>query len=602
MKRSWLITIAFILCIAAAAGAMTWVTVAVLSLERAEASGRRQAALEDAVRLALWRADSTLAPLVMQENLLPWFAYRPGASLPSSANVDNGAPLAASSPYVLVHFELEADGRLVSPEVPAGVPALAGSSGDHRLKPELQLDPAEGKTPLARVAAVATPAKLRSLLPAPPRQPPGPPAPNVLTQNAQFTVSPQQRAADRDRRSQMRSNFEQQGEVEYNFRNEALNGSNSMLLNNKNAGVTNQVTVSNFLTVNVPGAPLTPLWLDGQLILARRISVAGRDVVQGCLLDWPAIRDLLVDTVGDLLPSAAFEPVVGDPSVEPARMLAALPLRIVPGDLPSDSPRNLSPIRVSLIVAWVCMTLAAAAVAGLLAGILRLSNRRASFVTAVTHELRTPLTTFQMYVEMLAEGMVPPGEASRHYLKTLRAEVSRLTHMVENILAYARLERRRNIGRIETIAAGRLLDGMQARLAQRAEQAGMELSFEATPADRDCLVRASASVVEQVLFNLVDNACKYAADAEDKRIHIELRTLDDRLEVRVRDHGPGMSPPRRWFRSFGKTAQEAAQSAAGIGLGLALSRRLTRHIGGDLRVVQSAEGGACLALSLSRSR
>ncbi len=601
MKRSWLITIAFILCMAAAAGAMTWVTVAVLSLERAEAGGRRQAALEDAVRLALWRADSTLVPLVMQENLLPWFAYRPGATLPSSANADKGAPLAASSPYVLVHFELEADGRLVSPEVSKPeaqasdqTAPLAGASGFN--------GPAEGKTPLARVAAVATPAKLRSLLPAPPAQPPGPPAPNVLTQNTQFTVSPQQRAADRDRRSQMRSNFEQQGEIEYNFRNGAWNGGNSVLLNNKNNDVTNQVTVSNFLTVNVPGAPLTPLWLDGQLLLARRISVAGRDVVQGCLLDWPAIRDLLVDTVGDLLPSATFEPVVGDPSVEPARMLAALPLRIVPGDLPSDSPRNLSPIRVSLIVAWVCMTLAAAAVAGLLAGILRLSNRRASFVTAVTHELRTPLTTFQMYVEMLAEGMVPPGEPSRHYLKTLRAEVSRLTHMVENILAYARLERRRNIGRIETIAAGRLLDGMQARLAQRAEQAGMELIVESAPADCDCLVRASASVVEQVLFNLVDNACKYAADADDKRIHIELQTLDDRLEVRVRDHGPGMSPPRRWFRSFGKTAQEAAQSAAGIGLGLALSRRLARHIGGDLRVVQSAEGGACLALSLARSR
>jgi len=63
-----------------------------------------------------------------------------------------------------------------------------------------------------------------------------------------------------------------------------------------------------------------------------------------------------------------------------------------------------------------------------------------------------------------------------------------------------------------------------------------------------------------------------------------------------------MSPPRRWFRSFGKTAQEAAQSAAGIGLGLALSRRLARHIGGDLRVVPSTDGGACVALSLARSR
>ena len=72
-----------------------------------------------------------------------------------------------------------------------------------------------------------------------------------------------------------------------------------------------------------------------------------------------------------------------------------------------------------------------------------LSERRGAFVSAVTHELRTPLTTLRMYTEMLADGMVPDEPRRRSYLQTLRAEADRLGHLVENVLAYSRLERNR---------------------------------------------------------------------------------------------------------------------------------------------------------------
>ena len=113
MKRSWLVWIGFALCVAVTAAAMTWVTCAVVRLDRAEAESRRQAALEESVRLALWRADATLAPLVTQESLAPWLAYRP--FLP---NRQPSPFLAAATPHVLVHFQFEPDGRMTSPEVP----------------------------------------------------------------------------------------------------------------------------------------------------------------------------------------------------------------------------------------------------------------------------------------------------------------------------------------------------------------------------------------------------------------------------------------------------------------------------------------------------
>ena len=70
--------------------------------------------------------------------------------------------------------------------------------------------------------------------------------------------------------------------------------------------------------------------------------------------------------------------------------------------------------------------------------------------------------------------------------------------------------------------------------------------------------------------------------------------------IAVADHGPGLSAAvrRRLFRSFSKSAEEAAASAPGIGLGLALSRRLARDMGGDLRLDENAVGGARFILSL----
>jgi signal transduction histidine kinase len=214
-----------------------------------------------------------------------------------------------------------------------------------------------------------------------------------------------------------------------------------------------------------------------------------------------------------------------------------------------------------------------------------------------------------MYAEMLAEGMVPDESQRRGYLATLRTEAVRLTHMVENVLAYARLERGRTGGRVETLPVGQLVHGIRDRLACRAEQAGMKLVVAVPERAGEVRVRTNPSAAEQVLFNLVNNACKYAAGADDKRIHLRAEPDGSTVALRVADHGPGLPPTvrRRLFEPFSKSAEEAAGSAPGVGLGLALSRRLARDMGGDLRLEHGnghvAEGGAepdgaCFVLSL----
>ncbi|MCL4191805.1 MAG: HAMP domain-containing histidine kinase, partial [Thermoguttaceae bacterium] len=217
-----------------------------------------------------------------------------------------------------------------------------------------------------------------------------------------------------------------------------------------------------------------------------------------------------------------------------------------------------------------------------------------TFVSAVTHELRTPLTTFHMYTEMLAEGMVSEPQRRQEYLDTLRREATRLTHLVENVLAYARLERGRANGRVERFTLGSLLDQLVPRLAEHARHSGMEVTSELDAAARGATVRANASAVEQIVFNLVDNACKYAASASDRRIHLAAHRNGSQVELRISDHGPGIAPSaaKRLFRPFSKSAREAAHSAPGVGLGLALSRRLARDMGADLALDRRSEGAS----------
>ena len=131
----------------------------------------------------------------------------------------------------------------------------------------------------------------------------------------------------------------------------------------------------------------------------------------------------------------------------------------------------------------------------------------------------------------------------------------------------------------------------------------MELVVRAPEGQGDVAVRADPAAVEQILFNLVDNACKYAASAADRRIELVVDGGGGRPALKVCDHGPGVSPAdaRRLFRPFSKSASDAAVSAPGVGLGLALSRRLAREMGGDLGFEPGASGGACFVLALKRS-
>ena len=347
------------------------------------------------------------------------------------------------------------------------------------------------------------------------------------------------------------------------------------------------------------------MWIDDALILTREAWVDGARIVQGVWLDWPALRQAWLGELGDLFPNATLEPAANAeadarPQDDPLRF-AALPVRLVPGMITLPDLPFWTPLRRSLAAAVACVLIAALAVALLLYGTVALSERRAAFVSAVTHELRTPLTTFRLYSEMLADDMVKDEAQKKTYLETLTGEAGRLSHLVENVLAYAKLERGSAKTRAENTTIGSLLDRMLPRLKQRASECDMDVVVHATEADRQSKLHIDTAAVEQILFNLVDNACKYAAPrAAQPVIHVEAVTGGKFAMLRVRDHGAGIArgERRRIFHPFHKSADQAAHSAPGVGLGLALCRRLAAALGGEITLDTAWKDGACFVVRL----
>lgn len=523
----------------------------VLERDRGEAMARRKATLEENVRLALWRMDSELAPLVANESARPPATYQ---------------RFFAPSPYVQLHFQLTGN-NLTSPQ--AGVDAARWA----QFREKVAVD---------RIASILD--TRREVLG---RE-------EVASNIALGSTNPQ-----------YQQNLDTYSAPVQSFKNAVEWGARTKLARQSRGysgageGLEQQAKVDALWSPSE--AAMVPLWVGEELLLARRTTVDGARRVQGVWLDWDRLGKKLLADVRDLLPSADLVPVPNDqPSAN--RVLATLPVRLEPGTLPLGPIETSPEVTLVLVTAWAGVIVAALAFGVLLLGAVSLSERRGAFVSAVTHELRTPLTTFRMYTEMLSEGMVRDEAKQKKYLDTLRKEAIRLGHLVENVLSYARIERGRARAQAESLTVRDLYARFEERLRDRAGQVGMALCIDLDEDQGSLMVSVETSAVDQILFNLVDNACKYAAGAEDERIHLSARPRGRSVELIVSDHGPGIRGAGRkvLFEPFSKSAHEAANSAPGVGLGLALSRRLARAMKGDLRYDDGHDGGACFVLSVPR--
>jgi len=239
------------------------------------------------------------------------------------------------------------------------------------------------------------------------------------------------------------------------------------------------------------------------------------------------------------------------------------------------------------------------AVYRMIAVVVRYAEKRNNFVSAVSHELKTPLTAIRMHGEMLRDGLVSSEEKRNEYYRTIHDESERLGRLINNVLEFSQLERGQRELHLMVGSLAEVVRDVVANLGPHAERQGFRLSaridddLPAVCFDRDALV--------QVLFNLTDNAMKYARGAGPQSIEIDCHRADeggrrspqgDRVVLEVRDFGPGV--PRRHlshvFEPFYRAAADD-EVAKGTGIGLALVRDLCQAMGAAVTADNVAGGG-----------
>lgn len=212
---------------------------------------------------------------------------------------------------------------------------------------------------------------------------------------------------------------------------------------------------------------------------------------------------------------------------------------------------------------------------------------RNSLLNAISHDLRTPLASIVGAASTLVEDAAKLSPSDRHELsKAIYDEALRMSNLANNILDMARLDAGQSpINRqwyaLDEIIAGALAR-LQVKLAMRQVSSNLPAGL--------CMVYLDAALIEQVLVNLLDNACKYTP--ADTVIDIIAELSAHTLKVTVADRGPGIpaGEEEQLFEKFYRLQREGTQS--GVGLGLAICRAIILAHGGVIGVHNRAGGGA----------
>jgi signal transduction histidine kinase len=228
------------------------------------------------------------------------------------------------------------------------------------------------------------------------------------------------------------------------------------------------------------------------------------------------------------------------------------------------------------------------------------ANRaKADFLASMSHELRTPLNAIGGYADLLEmEIHGPITEPQRVALGRVKQSQQHLLTLINDVLAFAKVEAGQISLEVDTHAAADLLASVEHIAFPLADQKEIALSIE--ECDPALRLLGDEERIRQILLNLVGNAIKFTAERGWVRLRCEAE--GEWVEIHVRDNGAGIAPElqRSIFDPFMQVDRRFSNPREGVGLGLAISRDLARAMNGDL-TVRSREGeGSTFTLKLPR--
>lgn len=226
---------------------------------------------------------------------------------------------------------------------------------------------------------------------------------------------------------------------------------------------------------------------------------------------------------------------------------------------------------------------------------LALAQKKTDFVSNVSHELKTPLTSIRMFAEMMQGGTADRSKYPQ-YLRIIMVEAERLTRLINNVLDFAKLERKQKHLDKRPLDLHAVIARTWESHALHLQESGFTCRWQAAPPPYPVL--GDDDALAQILVNLLANAEKYAGERKEVELHSYLD--DGYVCVSVLDRGSGVPPgeERKIFEAFYRAHDSLASGIQGSGLGLTLAQRLAREHGGEVRYEARSGGGSSFTLRL----
>lgn len=248
------------------------------------------------------------------------------------------------------------------------------------------------------------------------------------------------------------------------------------------------------------------------------------------------------------------------------------------------------------ILVIAAMSIFAAIIARSFRRQMKLTRLRNDLVATVSHELKTPLSSIRLLVDTLLDEPELNEQKVREYLELMAKENKRLSRLIDNFLAFSRMERNKHAFEFAEISAADVIDAAAEAVRERFHSP--ECRFDVEVADDLPPIDADADAMVTALVNLLDNAYKYSAAEK----HIVLRAYVEGGNVcfDVEDHGIGLSrtASKKVFKRFYQVDRRMSRDTGGVGLGLSIVQFIVTAHHGTVRVRSRPGQGSTFTITL----
>lgn len=220
------------------------------------------------------------------------------------------------------------------------------------------------------------------------------------------------------------------------------------------------------------------------------------------------------------------------------------------------------------------------------------------FVANVSHDFRSPLTSIKGYIEAIADGTIPV-ELQGKYLNIILFETERLTDLTRDLLTLNEFDTKDLLLNKESFDLHEMMKQVAASFEGTCTS--RKISIELLFASRVLYVHADRSKIQQVLYNLLDNAIKFSNP--QSTVTIETTERGEKIFTSVRDYGIGIPKEdlsKIWER-FYKSDLSRGKDKKGTGLGLAIVREIIQAHNENINVISTEGVGTEFIFSLPKS-